>query len=449
MESTSVATKAKTPKIFYGWWIVAAGCIMQAVSGAFSYYGFSAFFTPLINEFGWSRAALSGAISVSRLEGGILALPVGILLDRFGPRKIMFFGIFVTGIGYMALSQINSLITFYLVFVILVQGGGSFGFGNAVNVAVANWFRKKRGRAIGIITMGLSFGGAAVPIVAWIIDNFGWRTAAVVAGLLLWGFGFPLATLVRHRPQQYGYLPDGDTPPLGTPISTTDVHGADKRQGGSNAKVVEKSLEEEVSFSPMQAIRTMAFWSIAMTFAARHLVTGSVAVHLLPYLIQDRSLDATLAATIVGLMAIIGAPGRVLFGWLGDRTDKRYVMAGCFIFQSVGITALNLVPGWTGIALFLGLYAPTYSGVLPLIPAIQAEYFGPERFGTIRGMMTPVGLVGTVIGPVFAGYVKDVTGSYGIALTAFAISNLLALTFIMITRRPKLDVSTSPNSEGT
>lgn len=449
MESTSVATKAKTPKIFYGWWIVAAGCIMQAVSGAFSYYGFSAFFTPLINEFGWSRAALSGAISVSRLEGGILALPVGILLDRFGPRKIMFFGIFVTGLGYMALSQINSLITFYLVFVILVQGGGSFGFGNAVNVAVANWFRKKRGRAMGIITMGLSFGGAAVPIVAWIIDNYGWRTAAVVAGLLLWGFGFPLATLVRHRPQQYGYLPDGDTPPPGTPISTTDVHGTDKRQGGSNAKVIEKSLAEEVSFSPMQAIRTMAFWSIAMTFAARHLVTGSVAVHLLPYLIQDRSLDATLAATIVGLMAIIGAPGRVLFGWLGDRTDKRYVMAGCFIFQSVGITALNLVPGWTGIALFLGLYAPTYSGVLPLIPAIQAEYFGPERFGTIRGMMTPVGLVGTVIGPVFAGYVKDVTGSYGIALTAFAVSNLLALTFIMLTRRPKLDVSTNPDSKET
>ncbi len=414
---------------------------MQAVSGAFSYYGFSAFFTPLIREFGWSRAALSGAVSVSRLEGGILALPVGILLDRFGPRKIMFFGIFVTGLGYIVLSQVNSLLTFYLVFVILVQGGGSFGFGNAVNVAVANWFRKKRGRAMGIITMGLSFGGAAVPVVAWIIANFGWRTAAVVAGLLLWGFGFPLATLVRHRPQPYGYLPDGDTPQPGTSVNATDLQSTDKREGSSDVKVVEINLDEEVNFSPMQAIRTMAFWSIAMTFAARHLVTGSVAVHLLPYLIQDRSLDATVAATVVGLMAIIGAPGRVLFGWLGDRTDKRYVMAGCFIFQSVGITALNLVPGWTGIALFLGLYAPTYSGVLPLIPAIQAEYFGPERFGTIRGMMTPVGLIGTVIGPVFAGYVKDVTGSYEIALTAFAVSNLLALTFIMLTRRPKLEAS--------
>ena len=121
-------------------------------------------------------------------------------------------------------------------------------------------------------------------------------------------------------------------------------------------------------------------------------------------------------------------------------------MAGCFICQSVGMLGMNFIPGFLGIVLFLSFYAPTYAGVLPLLPALQADYFGRDRFGTIRGLMTPIALMGTVIGATFAGIVKDLTGTYQMALTIFAVANLLSLTFILLTRRPKLP-SSRPSEE--
>ena len=151
-------------------------------------------------------------------------------------------------------------------------------------------------------------------------------------------------------------------------------------------------------------------------------------------------MSLTQAATVLSLMALLGAPGRVVFGWLGDIFPKRYVMAGCFIFQAVGLILFTYVPGNLGIVFFLTLYAPTYAGVLPLIPAIQGEYFGRKWFGTIRGMMTPITLISGVVGPVFAGTVFDVTGSYRPAFAVLAGSILLALMLVLTAKPPKVPV---------
>ena len=147
-------------------------------------------------------------------------------------------------------------------------------------------------------------------------------------------------------------------------------------------------------------------------------------------------MSATQAATILGVMALVGAPGRVIFGWLGDRFPKRYVMASCFAFQAAGLVLLNLFDGYLGIAFFLLLYAPTYAGVLPLIPAIQGEYFGAKWFGTIRGLMTPVTMISAVGGPVFTALVFDMTGSYEPAFLILAFVSLIALALILLARRP-------------
>ena len=422
----------KQGRIFYGWWIVAVGGIMRTVFGVFSYYGFSAFFNPLVEQFGWSRAALAGVLSLSRLEGGMLALPAGILFDRVGPRKMMFVGVTCTGLGYMLLSRTESIVYFYIVFICLVQIGASFGMGgNGVDVAIANWFRRKRGRAMGISTLGLSFGGILVAPLAFFITLYGWRSALLLAGIITITLGYPLACLVRHRPEPYGYLPDGDKPSDIPPKEVVQVLIDTQTPG-----LVDTS-EKEVDFSPMQVLKVRAFYAVAFTFAARQLVSGSIAVFLIPFL-QERGMSLTQAATVLSIMALIGAPGRVIFGWLGDIFPKRYVMASCFSIQSIGLILFTYVDGVPGIVLFLLLYAPTYAGILPLIPAIQGEYFGRKWFGTIRGMMTPITLISGILGPVFAGGVYDLTGSYEPAFTILAFSILLALVLILTAKPPKV-----------
>lgn len=427
IEGNSIPENKAGGKIFYGWWIVVVGNVMRTVFATFNYYGFSAFFNPLVEQFGWSRAALAGVLSLSRLEGGLMALPAGILFDKIGPRKMMYIGITLTGTGFILLSRTNSLVYFYAIFILFIQVGASFGMGGvAVDVAIANWFRKKRGRAMGFATMGLSFGGVLVTPLALFITQYGWRSALIVAGIITFFLGYPLAALVRHRPEPYGYLPDGDIP-------EQKLDNADKSGNGNAAQ------DEEVNFSPWQVLKVRAFYAIAFTFMARQLVSTSVAVFLIPFL-QERGMSLAQAAVVLSIMALLGAPGRVIFGWLGDIFPKRYVMAGCFIFQTIGLVMFTHIPGTLGIVLFLILYAPTYAGVLPLIPAIQGEYFGRQWFGTIRGMMTPITLISGVVGPVFAGTVFDLTGSYKFAFTVFAFSLIVALLLILTAKRPETPV---------
>ena len=420
------------PKVFYGWWIVLAGTAIMTLMGAFNYYGVGVFFETIRGEFGWSAFSLGMVLSLARVEGGVMAPIVGVLIDRLGPRKLMLAGALLTGSGYLLLSQTGLLfnavlpiVYFYIVFIFLVQGGMSAGMGNAPSTAVANWFQRKRGTAMGVMNLGVSLGGILARPLAGFITTFGWRTALMAAGGLVWVVGIPLALVVRHRPEQYGYLPDGRTP---EPAVTSDAAAPSTSSGNSEY--------QEVEFSPKQALRTMAFWSIAFTFSARMLVTGSVAVFLIP-LLQERGMSLVDAAGVLSLMALIGMPGRVGFAWLGDHYDKRWVIAFCFVFQSAGLILFTALGGTLGIVFFLVLYSPTYSGVLPLIPAIQADYFGRRRFATIRGMMAPVGTISTVGGPALIGLIHNLTGSYEPAFAILGVANLLALVFIVITRKPR------------
>jgi sugar phosphate permease len=422
--------QTKKPRVFYGWWIVLAGTFIMTLMGAFNYYGVGVFFNSIRDEFGWSAAALGASLSLARVEGGVMAPIVGYLIDRLGPRKLMLIGVLICGSGYILLSQtgiflnnlIPPLIYFYLVFILLVQGGISAGMGNAPSAAVANWFQRKRGLAMGVMNIGVSLGGMLARPLASLITNYGWRTALLAAGGTVWVVGLPLALIVRHKPELYGYLPDGRDP-------ETIVEG-----GSASSRAV--ITEPEVEFSVKEALRTSAFWSIAFTFSARMLVTGSVAVFLIP-LLQERGMSLIDAAGVLSLMALIGLPGRVGFAWLGDHYDKRWVIAFCFVFQSAGLILFTVVGGTLGIIFFLILYSPTYSGVLPLIPALQADYFGRNRFATIRGLMAPIGTISSVGGPLLMTIIRDITNSYEPAFVVLGIANILAIVFIVITRKPK------------
>ena len=406
--------------IFYGWWVVLSGTAIMALMGAFSYYGMGVFFNSIKDDLGWSAAALGAALSLARIQGGVLAPGVGFLIDKYGAQKLVLIGVVLSGLGFILLGQTMSVVYFYIIFIFLVQGGVSAGMGNAPMAAVTNWFYRRRATAHGVMNLGLSFGGILALPLAWIIEAWGWRQALVFAGATIWIVGIPLSFVIRHRPEDYGYLPDGDKP--------------EERSGDGDFPGAE--APQEVTYSPWEAVKTQAFWSIALMFAARHFVTGSVALFLVP-LLEERGMTLGEAAGVLSLMALIGTPGRVGFAWLGDRYDKRFVIGFCFAFQSAGIILFTALGGNLGIFFFLVLYSPTYSGVLPLIPALQADYFGREWFATIRGLMTPVATASVVLGPIIVASIRDWTGSYEPAFAALAVSNILALVFVAITRPPR------------
>jgi len=201
--------EAKNYKVFYGWWIVGAGFFIAVYIGGFINLGFTAVFEPLASDFGWSYAQVSLAASLRGLEMSLLAPIVGLLMDRWGPRRLVFAGAVIIGLGLLLLSRINSLAAFYGVF-ILIGMGKSTCIGVVPIATVGNWFQKKVTLATGILVSGAATGGLMVPLATRIIDIFEWRTAMAILGFGAWGILLPLSLLFRHKPEQYGYLPDGD-----------------------------------------------------------------------------------------------------------------------------------------------------------------------------------------------------------------------------------------------
>src|SRR4030042_1873640 len=214
--------------VVYGWWIVAASFFIALYVAGLIFFGFTAFFEPIVQEFGWSYTAVSIGASLLGLESGILAPLIGFLVDRFGSRKLVLLGVITVGLGLLLLSQTHSLATLYSGFLLLSLGAG--GCTSVVlYTSVANWFKRHIGRALGIAACGFGAGGIMVPLIPWLIDTYDWRTTMIFLALGMWGFGIPLALVIRDKPEQCGYLPDGGVMPIASPDSSTASEGIDRK----------------------------------------------------------------------------------------------------------------------------------------------------------------------------------------------------------------------------
>ncbi len=401
------------------------------------FYGFSVFFKPILTEFGWSRAVTAGAVSASRLEGGLEGPIIGWLIDKFGPRKLMIFSAVFVGIGFVLLSRLNSLVMFYILFIFVLAVGYNSGFGRATMVAVANWFIRKRSRAFAIYSLGAGIGGAViVPILGWLIGNYGWRTTALMAGIGVWLLMIPAALVLRHKPEQYGYFPDGEPPEEEEKKGNTEAKTA--RGGGAiSTDEIETSRAHfgEINFTVWEAMATPAFWLLALGSAARGGAMTAIILHEVAYL-TDIGIAPQAAATALGLMVLLSIPGRLTFGWFGDRLNKKYVYMASFLISSLGVFILAHIRNMEMLYLFLVVYGFGYGGGIPLLYAIKAEYFGRKAFATISGF-TMFFLMGpTMAGPIFAGWVYDVTGSYYTAFMTFGVLYLLGAIPIFFLKRP-------------
>ena len=195
--------------LFYGWWIVVGGFLIQALNGGLLFHAFSAYILPLQAAFGWNRTQATTAFAMARAESGILGPIQGWLIDRYGPRTIMRIGNTLFGLGFILFSRMDSLLTFYASFAVLALGSSLGGF-MPIATTVTNWFVRRRSAALGIMLSGMGVGGLMIPGLVWFLSRYGWRATALMSGILVLVIGLPATQLMRRRPEDHGLLPDGE-----------------------------------------------------------------------------------------------------------------------------------------------------------------------------------------------------------------------------------------------
>lgn len=396
--------RARTQGVFYGWRVVAAGFIINAFGVGTFFYGFSTFFTPMVAEFGWSRTLMSGVFSLSRLEGGIEGPIAGWLTDRVGARRMLLFGVSIAGLGFILISQVSGPVSLYLIFALVLSLGFNMGYTHATSAAVAKWFVRKRGRALSILISGNGIGGAIfVPIIAWLIVQFDWRTAAVLIGLATLAIPLPLSRVMKSTPEEAGLRPDG-----GPPVGPTEARG-NRLSDEASAEV-----QEETSLTVREALRTKAFWVYAASMMFRASILSSIVIHQIPHL-TDIGIPYQTASNVLGMMVLLSIPGRFIFGWLGDRFRKRVLLFLLCLLQGLGILIFINASKLPLLYAFVVVYGLGYGGVIPLTIALRADLFGRRNYATIAGITMTLTMVGTVTAPLLAGRLYDLTQSYSLA----------------------------------
>ena len=420
--------KARAGNVFYGWRIVAAGFVNQAIAAALIQRSFGAYAVLLRDEFGWSKTAIAGAFSLQQVENGILGPVQGWLIDRFGPRLSLRIGVILFGLGFIAFSQINSLIGFYVAYLLIAVGaslGGYFPF----TVVIVNWFERRRSRALSIMQTGGAIGGLLVVGVAFALETWGWRSTALVSGIIVILAGLPMAQVARQRPEDMGLRADGEPPETEGP-------------GGIGAEA--RRAQAGGDFTLRQAVRTPAFWLISLGHGSSLLIVSAVSVHLVLHLEEDLGYSLALASLAVTVIQAGQIGGTLLGGFIGDKYDKRKL---AFICMAAHTLALLLVAYATNAAMvfaFAVLHGAAWGLRGPLMGAIRADYFGRTSYGAILGTSSLITMFGSIIGPIVAGVLADQTGNYELGFTLLAVFAGMGSVFFLLAKRPSLP---APESE--
>ncbi len=403
----------------------AAGGIQFMLAALLS-QSFGAYVAVLGEEKGWSKTSLSGAAALQSVEAAVLGPALGWMLDRFGPRNMIRCGMVVFGLGFMALSQIETIAGFYVSAVMLAVGA-SFGGYFPLTVALIQWFERFRARALALSSMGMALGGILVPAVAWSMHAFGWRTTAFASGVIVILVGLPLAQVIRHRPEEIGETVDG-LPPV--PLTTASAIGT------TGAATPASPAQPE--FTARQALRTQAFWLLALGHGFALLVVTAVNVHAITHMKEGLGYSVPNAALVILLMTVGQMVGVLTAAGIGDRFDKRHIAAACMLGHGAGLLLLTHATHTAHVVAFALLHGMAWGLRGPLMQAIRADYFGRNAIGMILGLSAMIIALGQMAGPMVAGILADATGDYRMGFTVLALVACCGSVLFMLTRRPVL-----------
>jgi len=402
-------TENRNTGIFYGYIVaIAAFIFMVLVFGTF--FSFGVFFQPLLEEFGWTRAETSGVYTLFFIVYGCLTPFTGRLSDRFSSRIVVTIcGLFL-GFGYLLMSQMNAVWQLYLFYGVIV-GSGLSGSYVPVLSTVVRWFVKRRGVMTGIIVAGIGVGTLILPpVYSWLISSYGWRISYIVIGLAHLVFAISAAQFLKRDPGQMGLLPYGENE-----VKQKDLT---PRAGG---------------FSLREAIRTRQFWLFFSILFCFGFVIQSIMVHIVIHAI-GLGISTIIAANVLSVLGGISIIGRITIGSIADRMGNRTALVIAWISISCAVLWLQLAGEIWALYLFAIILGFGYGGVVALQSPVVAWLFGLKSHGVIFGLLIVGYAVGSAIGPVLAGRIFDISGSYQVAFLLFAALAIMAIILAWLLR---------------
>ena len=405
-------------KRFHGYRIVAACFVIQGVSiGAMFAYG--VFFAELENEFGWSRAIISGASSLAFVIMGVLAVVAGRLNDRIGPRILIATSAVSFGAGYALLSSVQTPWELFLFYGVLA--GVGYSAHDVVTLStVARWFVRRRGAMTGIAKVGTGVGQLLVPVIAaTLIATYGWRSAAFVIGTASLLILVVAAQLMRRDPRSVGQYPDGVEMAIGrAPVDSP-----------------------ETGMTLAEAAVTGQFWILCAIQLTVFFCLLTVMIHIVPHA-TDQGVAAPVAATILSAIGAVSIAGRLTIGTLFDRLGGRRSLMICFVVLLASFVLLQFSEATWMLFLFAAIYGFAHGGFFTAMSPTLAEFFGTGSHGVIFGIVLFSGTIGGAIGPLLAGSLFDMTGSYEVVFLTLTGSCLLGLllTFALRPMKPRVMV---------
>ena len=410
----------KCSSVYYGWWLVVLTGFIMTVATVPLYHAMTVWSVALESHFGWSRTQLGFALTLTRIEGGIMGPVEGYLTDRLGTRRMVLIGLIFLGIGFLIFSQVTN-------FVVMALGQG-LGSWLPLMTGINNWFIRRRSTAIGWASLGSRLGALIlVPVIAWAVDpehdRLGWDRTALILAIFVLIIAFPISKAIRNKPQDHGQFPDGD---LG--------------KGETNDGLVVNSEDVEVDWTASQAIKTSAFWLIAFGHGFTSMVLLAIMTHL-GLLLKDRGFDIQTTGWVVAAYTGVAMIFQIVGGYSGDRAPKNWVLFGFTTIQAVGVVVLTFAHSLPMVYLFAVLFGIGFGGRNPLTVAIRGEYFGRASFGKILGLSTVPMNVLLLISSPLAGYLRDVQGDYTDAFLILALLNEVGGVLFLFSKRPKLPVT--------
>jgi MFS family permease len=410
--ASTAAPGARGGHLYYGWILVATLGITETTSWGVLYYSFTVFLGPMHDTFHWSRSTMTGAFSLALLLSGFTGVLVGRWLDRHGPRVLMTAGSCAAVALLLAWAAVGNLLSFYLIWAAIGVTMAAVLYEPAF-VVVATWFRRRRGRALTMLTVIAGLASVIyIPLSGWLIARQGWRGALVTLAIIVAVGTIPLHALVlRRRPEDLGLQPDG----VAAPVEGTA--GAPER-----------------SMPVRTALHGPTFWWLMGAFFLNSLGASALFVHLVPYL-TDHGYGKEFAATIAGVVGIMALPGRVVLTPLGDRLPRSWVACAIFLLQFVALLVLLTVHSSAGVIGFVVLFGAGFGAVTPARAALTAEFYGPASYGAISGVLAFFLTGARALAPVGAGVLYDVTGGYSTVFWGLAVASLVGAVAVLVAER--------------
>lgn len=393
----------KRSHTFYGWRIVGAAFINLFLTTGIVYYGFPVFYVSLTQSLGFTRQqAMAGNFYGFLLVAPLFGLLAGVLIDRLGPRAIILCGIGFSGLSFIFLGMISSLWTYY--FLCLTEVIGYVLAGPIPNqVLVANWFRKLRGRAMGYAYLGLGLGGVAAPVfIHWLIENFGWRRAFEVIGVIFLVVLFPVGIwITRSSPREMELLPDG-------------APGGDAEPAASETRAVQVS----------RVLRTPDFWFLLIGSALVIGAIGAVISNFILFL-RDAGHSIGWASRALSILLVSSLAGRVTVGYVADRFTRKNVMALFYLMLAAAIPLLFIQDSGMSTIVFALIFGFAMGADYMLIPLVAADCFGLAALGKLLAIIIMADSVAQSGGAVMAAHIFDMRRSYHLAWDIVTVAGIL------------------------